>query len=138
MSKFQEAIIKQEAVVAAALSRLDELRAQAAAAELVDVVGKDFKVSFKVGRAETRREVIGLVLGRGLVKDVDSVRAQVGEGIDCELFTVPVSQLLSITAPSEEVKAPSEIAVAMGNAAVGESEAPAATDADALLADLVG
>lgn len=82
-------------------SLADLKRAQAAAALMADV-GKDFTVSFKVGRAETRREVTGLVLGRGEVKGVDCVRVQSGEGFDIELHTIKVAELLAVEAPGAD------------------------------------
>jgi hypothetical protein len=130
MSKFAEAIAKQEAVVVAAQTKLTELIAASKAAALFDVVAAGYGASFKVGRAETRREVTGVVRGRGVVKDVDSVRVEVGEGFDLEVYTVAVAQLTGITAP--DAAPASEIAVALGTAAAGVSEA------DALLAELNG
>lgn len=79
-------------------SLADLKRAQAAAALMADV-GAGFTVTFKAGRAETRREVTGVVLGRGEVKGVDSVRVQSGEGFDIELHTVKVAELLAVEAP---------------------------------------
>ena len=79
-------------------SLADLKRAQAAAALMADV-GQGFTVTFKAGRAETRREVTGVVLGRGEVKGVDSVRVQSGEGFDIELHTVKVAELLAVEAP---------------------------------------
>jgi hypothetical protein len=130
MSKFAEAITKQEAVVVAAQAKLADLIAASKAASLFDVVAAGYGASFKVGRAETRREVTGIVRGRGVVKDVDSVRVEVGEGFDLEVYTVAVAQLTSITKPDAEPA--SDLAVALGNAAAGVSEA------DQLLADLNG
>lgn len=130
MSKFQEAITKQEGIVAAAQAKLAELIAAAAASLLTADVGPGYGASFKIGRAETRREVTGIVRGRGVVKDVDSVRVEVGEGFDLEVYTVAVAQLLSITKP--DAAPASEIAVALGEAAAGHSEA------DELLSQLNG
>lgn len=130
MSKFAEAIAKQEAIVAAAQSKLADLIAAAAASLLTADVGPNYIVGFKIGRAETRREVTGVVRGRGVVKDVDSVRVEVGEGFDLEVYTVAVAQLTSITKP--DAAPASEIAVALVVAATGVSEA------DQLLADLNG
>jgi len=130
MSKFAEAITKQEAVVVAAQAKLADLIAASKAAALFDVVGVGYGASFKVGRAETRREVTGIVRGRGVVKDVDSVRVEVGEGFDVEVYTVAVAQLTGITEPAKA--APSEVAVALGEAAAGQSEA------DELLSQLNG
>lgn len=129
MSKFAEAIAKQEGIVAAAQAKLADLIQAAAASLLTADVGPGYTVSFKIGRAETRREVTGVVRGRGVVKDVDSVRAEVGEGFDLEVFTIPVAQLLSITKPEAK---PSAVAVALGEAATGQSEA------DELLSQLNG
>lgn len=129
MSKFAEAIAKQEGIVAAAQAKLADLIQAAAASLLTADLGPGYTVSFKIGRAETRREVSGIVRGRGVVKDVDSVRAEVGEGFDLEVFTIPVAQLLSITKPEA---APSAVAVALGEAATGQSEA------DELLSQLNG
>jgi hypothetical protein len=130
MSKFAEAIAKQEAVVVAAQNKLAELIKASQAAALFDSVAAGFGASFKIGRAETRREVTGVVRGRGLVKDVDSVRVEVGEGFDLEVYTVAVSQLTGITEPAKDE--PSAVAVALGEAAVGISEA------DELLTQLNG
>lgn len=132
MSKYAEAIAKQEAVVIAAQQKLEDLRKAADAALLTADVGPGYTVSFRIGRAETRREVVGIVRGRGVVKDVDSVRAEVGEGFDLEVYTVPVSLLLSIVKPGELVQEPSAAAVLMGLDAAGVSEA------DQLLAELNG
>lgn len=129
MSKFAEAIAKQEGIVAAAQAKLADLIQAAAASLLTADLGPGYTVSFKIGRAETRREVSGIVRGRGVVKDVDSVRAEVGEGFDLEVFTIPVAQLLSITKPEAK---PSAVAVALGEAATGQSEA------DELLSQLNG
>lgn len=131
MSKFAEAITKQEAVVAAAQQKLADLRKAADAALLTADVGPGYTVSFRIGRAETRREVVGIVRGRGLVKDVDSVRAEVGEGFDLEVYTVPVSLLLSINAPDAE-KGKAELI------ADAEEAGLAVSEADQLLADLNG
>lgn len=97
----QEQITKQEAIVAAAQEKLATLIKQASAAALFESVGPGYTVSFKVGRAETRREVTGTVRGRGLVKDVDSVRVEVGEGFDVEVWTVKVAELTGVTAPDD-------------------------------------
>ncbi|ANH51077.1 hypothetical protein FDH02_gp01 [Pseudomonas phage VSW-3] len=139
-SKIESRIALIEARVAKDQAELVELRGQLSAAALVNDVAQGWSVSFKVGRSDTRREVTGEVLGRGDVKGVDSVRVQVGSGLECELFTVKVADLTGISQP---VKEPSEIAVALGNAAAGESEAPASEPevkdpSDELLADLVG
>lgn len=133
MSKFQEAITKQEAIVAAAQSKLAELIAAAAASLLTADVGPGYGASFKIGRAETRREVTGVVRGRGVVKDVDSVRVEVGEGFDLEVYTVAVSQLLSITKPGVDLSSVSPELDAPATAAqCGQSEA------DELLSQLNG
>ena len=88
--------------IAADTQTIAELRQQLAAAALVNDVAAGYTVTFKVGRAETRREVEGMVLGRGIVKDVDTVRAQVGEGFETEVFNVKVAELLSIKAPGTD------------------------------------
>lgn len=131
MSKIEAQIVTLKTRIAADTIKLAELEKQLGSAALLDAVAAGFTVSFKVGRAETRREVSGLVTGRGLVKDVDSVRVEVGEGFDKELFTIKVSDLLSV---SEPVSAPSEAAVLLGTAAAGVSEAPV----DEVLDGLVG
>lgn len=128
-TKIEARILLLTTRIAADTLALAEAQGQLAAASLVNDVAPGWTVSFKVGRAETRREVSGVVLGRGLVKDVDSVRVSIGEGFDAELFTIKVSDLTGIVAP---VAAPSAVAVALGEAAAGQSEA------DALLADLNG
>jgi hypothetical protein len=130
MSKFVELIAKQEAVVAAAQAKLADLIKASQAAALFDAVSVGYGASFKIGRAETRRTVDGVVRGRGLVKDVDSVRVEVGEGFSLEVYTVAIAALTGITEPAKA--APSAVAVALGEAAAGQSEA------DALLAELNG
>lgn len=80
------------------LAVLDNKLAVAKAQELI---GPGYVVEFKAGRKETRRTLTGVVTARGAHKDVDAVRVQVGEGLEAELFTVPVSQLLSAAAPGE-------------------------------------
>ena len=111
--------------IAADTIALAEAQAQLSAASLVSEVAAGYTVTFKVGRAETRREVTGVVQGRGEVKGVDSVRVQSGEGFDLEVYTIKVAELTSITAPVSE---PSEAAVLLGNAAAGQSEADALLD----------
>lgn len=129
VSKIESRIALIVARVEKDQAELVDLRGQLAAAALVDDVAAGWSVSFKAGRAETRREVVGVVLGRGDVKGADSVRVQVGEGLECELFTIKVAELTGITKPEAQQ---SEIAVALGTAAAGQSEA------DELLNDLVG
>lgn len=115
-----------EARIAKDTASLAELvRAQAASALMADV-GQGFTVSFKVGRAETRREVTGLVLGRGEVKGVDSVRVQSGEGFDIELHTVKVAELLAVEAPGAVEEA------------AQSPEPRAAAGADDILAEVLG
>lgn len=120
--------------IAADTIALAEAQAQLSAASLVSEVAAGFTVTFKVGRAETRREVTGVVQGRGEVKGVDSVRVQSGEGFDLEVYTIKVAELTSITAPNadkdladlaSDVHAvnPSAAAVLLGAAAGGVSEA---------------
>lgn len=120
MSKITAAIATVKDQIAKLQEKLAELVKQEAAEALVAVLGAGYVVSFKVGRAETRREVTGVVLGRGPVKDVDSVRVSVGEGLEAELYTVPVTQLLSIEAPAKEA---SDTAAVPGTTAAGNSEA---------------
>lgn len=125
MSKIQERITLIEGRIAKDTAELNELRAQLAAAALVSEVKAGWTVKFKVGRQDTRREVEGSVLGRGLVKEVDSVRVSVGSGLDAELFTVAVSQLTGITAPGEP-------------AAVAAGEGVVVSASDALLSEVLG
>ena len=129
VSKIEARILLLTTRIAADTVALAEAQSQLSAASLVSEVAAGYTVTFKVGRAETRREVTGIVRGRGVVKDVDSVRAEVGEGFDLEVFTIPVAQLLSITKPEAK---PSAVAVALGEAATGQSEA------DELLSQLNG
>lgn len=130
-TKIQARITLLTTRIAADTLALGELQGQLAAADLVSDVAQGWTVSFKVGRAETRREVSGLVLGRGLVKDVDSVRVQVGEGFDVELFTIKVAELTGIQAP---VATTGEVEVAADPVAP-EAGANASDD---LLNELVG
>lgn len=129
MSKIAARILVLETRIAADTATLNDLRLALAAEALSADVAAGYTVSFKIGRADTRRTVEGVVLGRGVIKDVDSVRVSIGEGLEAELFTVPVSQLLSITAPEKQA---SEAAVLLGTAAAGTSEV------DDLLASVVG
>lgn len=91
-----------EARIAKDTASLADLKRAQAAAELMADVGQGFTVTFKAGRAETRREVTGVVLGRGEVKGVDCVRVQSGEGFDIELHTVKVAELLAVEAPGAD------------------------------------
>lgn len=111
-------------------SLADLKRAQAAAALMADV-GQGFTVTFKAGRAETRREVTGVVLGRGEVKGVDCVRVQSGEGFDIELHTVKVAELLAVEAPGADPEQE-------GTIKDGVAEALVATVSDDILAEVLG
>lgn len=102
-------------------SLADLKRAQEAAALMADV-GAGFTVTFKAGRAETRREVVGVVLGRGEVKGVDSVRVQSGEGFDIELHTVKVAELLAVEAPGHGTQLDAELAHADQSADVSSDD----------------
>lgn len=117
-----------EARIAKDTADLAELQGQLAAASLVNEVAQGWTVKFKVGRADTRREVEGEVLGRGLVKDVDSVRVSIGSGFDAELFTVKVSDLTGITAPGSAPEAEP----------VAEVEQATASASDDLLSEVLG
>ncbi len=128
MSKIAASIAVIEARIAADTNKLAELKLALAAEGLVAEVGPNYIVEFKVGRAETRRTVEGVVLGRGAVKEVDSVRVTVGEGLEAELYTVPVGQLLAIRKPSQE-----EVAEA-----VGTLEASGQSESDDLLSEING
>ena len=112
--KITAAIIVINEKIAKLEAKRKDLQDQRDAAALVADVAAGFTVTFKVGRADTRREVEGVVLGRGEVKGVDSVRVQSGEGFELEVHTVKVAELLSIKAP--------------GGAAVEEQSAPASDD----------
>lgn len=103
VSKIEARITLLSTRIAADTKALAEAQAQLSAAALVNDVAAGFVVTFKVGRADTRREVEGVVLGRGEVKGVDSVRVQSGEGFELEVHTVKVAELLSIKAPGEAV-----------------------------------
>lgn len=131
--KITAQIIVLETRIAKDTASLADLkRAQAAAALMADV-GQGFTVTFKAGRAETRREVTGVVLGRGEVKGVDCVRVQSGEGFDIELHTVKVAELLAVEAPGAVV-----IDGAENNAElIAEGKEPNATDDD-ILAEVLG
>lgn len=120
VSKIEARITLLTTRIAADTLALAEAQAQLSAASLVSEVAAGYTVTFKVGRAETRREVTGVVQGRGEVKGVDSVRVQSGEGFDIEVYTIKVAELTSIQAPEAQ---PSAVAVALGEAAVGQSEA---------------
>lgn len=129
-AKIEARILLLTTRIAADTAALTEAQGQLAAASLVNDVSEGWTVKFKVGRAETRREVEGVVLGRGLVKDVDSVRVSIGSGFDAELFTIKVAELTGISGPA--AAEPSELAVALGTAAAGQSES------DALLNEVLG
>lgn len=115
-------------------SLADLKRAQAAAALMADV-GQGFTVTFKAGRAETRREVTGLVLGRGEVKGVDSVRVQSGEGFDIELHTVKVAELLAVVAPGKAVEVLDQLNDGEDDA---QTTADNAVASDDILAEVLG
>lgn len=100
--KINAAISTLEARIAKDTAKLAELIAKRDGAALFANVGAGNVVTFKVGRAETRREVEATVLGRGEVNGHDSIRAVVGEGFEQEIFTVKVSDLLSVKAEFQE------------------------------------
>lgn len=125
VSKIEARITLLTTRIAADTLALAEAKSQLSAASLVSEVAAGYTVTFKVGRAETRREVTGVVQGRGEVKGVDSVRVQSGEGFDIEVYTIKVAELTSIQAPEAQ---PSAVAVALGEAAAGQSEADALLD----------
>ena len=129
-NKITAQIATIEARIAKDTASLADLkRAQAAAALMADV-GQGFTVTFKAGRAETRREVTGVVLGRGEVKGVDCVRVQSGEGFDIELHTVKVAELLAVEAPGAD-----PLGDLLG---ATTPEANAATGDDDILAEVLG
>lgn len=97
--KITAAIIVINEKIAKLEAQRTQLQNQRDNAELVEAVAAGFTVSFKVGRAETRRELTGVVLGRGEIKGVDCVRVQTGEGFELEVHTVKVAELLTIAAP---------------------------------------
>lgn len=92
-------IVLLQGRIARDTEELAALDAKLAVAKAQELIGPGYVVEFKAGRKETRRTLTGVVTARGPVKDVDSVRVQVGDGLDAELFTVPVSQLLSAANP---------------------------------------
>lgn len=128
MSKIQDRIVIIETRIAKDTAELNDLRKQLEAAALVSEVAAGWTVKFKVGRQDTRREVQGEVLGRGLVKDVDSVRVTVGSGLAAELFTIAVTQLTGITAPGTKV----------ADEAVESQELAVVSASDALLSEVLG
>lgn len=85
---------------AALISKANELEAKEANAAALSSVAVGYTVSFKQGRAETRRDVSGQVLFRGEVDGVDVVRVITGEGASVAIVQVKVADLLSATAPA--------------------------------------
>lgn len=120
--KIQDTIATLRTRIAADTLKVQELEAQLAVAANLANVGAGFVVTFKVGRADTRRTVEGVVQGRGIVKDVDTVRVQVGEGFDTELFNVKVNELLSAKAPGVADEAADLTPVDEAAPAVGASD----------------
>ena len=124
-----------ETRIAKDTASLADLKRAQAAAELMADVGQGFTVSFKVGRAETRREVTGVVLGRGEVKGVDSVRVQSGEGFDIELHTIKVAELLTVVAPGKAVEVLDQLNDGADDA---QTTADNAVASDDILAEVLG
>lgn len=91
-----EKIAVLEARIAKDTQSLADLRAAASAAAAFANVGAGDSVSFKVGRAETRREITGQVIARGEVDGVDVVKVLTGTGIDTAVFQVKVSELTAV------------------------------------------
>lgn len=94
-----EQIVAAQAAVAAAQEKLDTLVAQEAIAGRLANVAPGYTVSYMLGRADTRRTVVGQVLFRGEVDGVDVVRALSGEGADVQVNQVKVADLLSAAEP---------------------------------------
>lgn len=100
----QVAALRERA--ASLISKANELEAKEANAAALASVGVGYTVSFKQGRAETRRDVSGQVLFRGEVDGVDVVRVITGEGASVAIVQVKVSDLLSASAPAEAAPEP--------------------------------
>jgi hypothetical protein len=81
------------------LAKAEKLIEEGRKEEALQSIGAGVKVSFEVGRAETRREVSGVVLAAYDVSGKRKVKALVGEGAEAELFEVEVSKLISAELP---------------------------------------
>lgn len=79
---------------------------EAAAAAAFAAIAAGYVVTFSVGRGDTKREVVGTVIGRGVVNDKDSVKVQVGEGLEASLYTVAVASIASYYNPNEPAAEP--------------------------------
>ncbi len=97
-----EQVADLRARAAALVAKADELEAREANAARLAGVAVGDQVSFKQGRAETRRDVTGQVLFRGEVDGVDVVRALVGEGASVAIVQVKVADLLTAFSPAPE------------------------------------
>lgn len=90
---------------AALLTKANELEQREANAAALASVAVGDVVSFKLGRAETRREVSGQVLFRGVVDGVDVVRVLSGEGAEVAVNQVKVADLTGASKPQAEPEA---------------------------------
>lgn len=91
-----EKIAALEARIAKDIQSLADLRDAVAIAAAFANVGAGDGVTFKVGRAETRREISGQVIARGEVDGVDVVKVLSGSGIDTAVYQVKVAELTGV------------------------------------------
>ena len=96
IAQLEERIKKDTAQLAA-------LQGEAAADAALADVNAGYTVTFTLGRADTKRELTGKVLARGLINDKDSVKVLVGEGIDANVYSVAVSTLSAAVAPEGSI-----------------------------------
>lgn len=122
IEQLTQRIAKDQATLAA-------LQSEAAAAAALADVGAGYTVTFALGRAETKRELSGTVLARGLINDKDSVKVLVGEGIDANVYSVAVSTLSAAVAPG----AVAEVAEPVAEEAAPEVAPEAGSEVDDLL-----
>lgn len=112
----------EEQLAALRVKRAEEVSAENAAAALAGVT-TGYSVSFELGKGDTKRELFGVVLGRGLNGEVDSVKVQVGDGFDTSVYSIPVAKLTRAAAPVADEEPVSE----------ADPLAEPQSDADALL-----
>lgn len=113
-SKLSALIATLTARIAADTAKLNEVTVQLEQFDAIAAVGVDSVVLFKVGRAETRRQVQGVVLAvktetvaakhdeegnqTAEAYDVRSFKVQYGEDFDAQLAVITESQIEGVVA----------------------------------------
>lgn len=87
--------------IASDKEELEELARESDAQATVAQIAAGYTVVAVLGRAETKREVRGVIVGVKVEEDGDrKFKVAYGEGFDADFVVVRVSQLKEITAPA--------------------------------------